>query len=39
MVREFILVPVKSSAWATPIVPDLKSGGKIRVVGGFKVTD
>lgn len=39
MEREGVLVPVESSAWATPIVPDLKSGGKIRVVGGFKVTD
>ena len=38
LVKEGVLSPVKSSEWATPIVPVLKSTGKIRLCGDYKVT-
>jgi hypothetical protein len=36
--REGVIVPVESSAWATPLVPILKEGGQIRLCGDYKTT-
>lgn len=33
-----IIEPVKSSDWATPIVPVLKTSGEIRVCGDYEIT-
>ena len=38
MEAEGILERVNTSAWATPIVPVLKKGNKVRVCGDFSVT-
>ena len=38
MVSEGIISPVEASAWATPIVTPLKSNGKPRVCGDYRVT-
>lgn len=38
LVSEGVLIQVKNSDWATPIVPVLKSTGRIRICGDFKIT-
>ncbi|XP_065203998.1 uncharacterized protein K02A2.6-like [Planococcus citri] len=38
LVAAGIYVPAESSEWATPIVPVIKSNGKIRLVGDYSVT-
>ena len=38
LVEQGILTPVKSSEWATPIVPVFKSTGKLRICGDYKIT-
>ncbi|XP_062557343.1 uncharacterized protein K02A2.6-like [Armigeres subalbatus] len=38
MVDSGILKKVKSSAWATPVVPVMKSAGRVRLCGDYKVT-
>ncbi|XP_060881536.1 uncharacterized protein K02A2.6-like [Metopolophium dirhodum] len=38
LVSEKLLIPLESSEWATPVVPVLKSDGKIRLCGDYKVT-
>ena len=38
MQLEGILEPVKRNVWATPLVIVLKSDGKLRVCGDFKIT-
>ncbi len=36
--KEDIIVPVKVSDWATPIVPVLKSDGTVRICGDYRLT-
>lgn len=36
--KEGIIEKVNTSEWATPIVPILKKGNKVRICGDFKVT-
>lgn len=38
LLTEGILEPVKTSEWATPIVPVLKQDRRIRICGDFKLT-
>ena len=33
-----IIVPVRHSAWAAPVVPIIKKDGRIRLCGNYKVT-
>lgn len=38
MVEKGVLVKVNRSEWATPVVPVMKSGGRIRLCGDYKLT-
>ncbi|XP_017891009.1 uncharacterized protein K02A2.6-like [Ceratina calcarata] len=38
LVAKQIFIPVKSSEWATPIVPVLKKDGTVRICGDYSVT-
>lgn len=38
LVKSGVLVPVKFSSWATPVLPVLKSDGSVACVETFKVT-
>ena len=38
LVREKVVQPVESSEWATPVVAVLKSNGKVRLYGDYKIT-
>lgn len=33
-----VIQPIENSSWATPIVPVLKSNGKLRICGDYKTT-
>ena len=36
--KQGIIMPVKFSDWAAPVVPVLKANGSIRLCGNYKVT-
>lgn len=38
MIAEGILTPTQTSEWSTPLVPILKSDGKLRICADYKVT-
>lgn len=38
MIEEGILTPIETSDWATPLVPIIKSDGKIRICADYKST-
>ncbi|XP_037502384.1 uncharacterized protein LOC119376711 [Rhipicephalus sanguineus] len=38
LIRDSIIVPVKTARWAAPIVPVTKRDGRIRICGAFGVT-
>jgi len=38
LIQDKILEPIKTSEWATPIVPVPKSDGQIRICGNYKIT-
>ncbi|XP_065224345.1 uncharacterized protein K02A2.6-like [Planococcus citri] len=38
LVAEGVYTPVTSSEWATPVVPVIKSDGRVRLVGDYSVT-
>ncbi|XP_037505881.1 uncharacterized protein K02A2.6-like [Rhipicephalus sanguineus] len=38
LIRDSIIVPVKTARWAAPIVPVTKRDGRIRICGDFGVT-
>ncbi|XP_015109328.1 uncharacterized protein K02A2.6-like [Diachasma alloeum] len=38
LVENYVIYPVESSEWATPVVPVIKDSGEIRICGDYKTT-